>query len=137
MRKTILAGVLAAGAIAVVAGTASTNSNTVQSGVKSIAGYNATDIVGATITGLDYGLSTDGSKIEKIDLKFQGDLTGQTIQFGFGDTGALQTCADNVNFASGVVLAGFAVDTTTVSCEVPAGIQPVTSAAAKFRLAVN
>ncbi|SNR64820.1 hypothetical protein [Blastococcus mobilis] len=115
MRKITVAGVLAVGAIALAAGSASTASNTVPS---SVAGYGTSTVSGATAESLEYTLSADGTTITDAALVFTGNLTGQTVEAGFGSN-ALTACSvgtyDSVNNETPVTCAGFSQATSTSS----------------------
>jgi hypothetical protein len=122
MRKLTMAGVLAVGALAVAAGTASTASNTVPA---SVAGYGTSTISGATATSLKYTLNADGTQITTADLVFTGNQTGKTIKAGFG-TDALSSCTVGVHDAT--------ANTTPVSC---GGFTQSTATSSSFNVAVS
>lgn len=70
-------------------GAAYTASNTIPD---SVAGYGTDTITGATATTIHYVLSTDGQTITGVDLTFNGNLTGDTVQAGFDGNGAPTDC---------------------------------------------
>jgi hypothetical protein len=123
MRTMILTGALAAGALAVVVGSASTSSNTIQA---SVAGYGSSTISGATATSVTYTLDDDGTQITGADMVFQGNQSGRTVRAGFG-TDTLATCTVGVYDATNLV--------TPVACD---GLftQP-TATSASFNVAVS
>jgi hypothetical protein len=119
MRKRTIAGLIAAGAIAVAIGSASTASNTIPD---TLAGYGTSNITGATATSLNYTLSADGTTITAAALSFTGDLTGKNVEAGFG-TDNLTAC----------VVGTFAAGATPVTCS---GFTQTTSTAATFNVTV-
>jgi hypothetical protein len=120
MRKTILAGALAAGALAVAVGSASTASSTI---ADSVAGYGSSTISGASATSLVYTLSGDGTTITGATLTFTGNVTGRTVQAGFG--------TDNLTPCNPGTLDG---TDTTVTCS---GFTQNTAASSTFKVAVS
>jgi hypothetical protein len=122
MRKTILAGALAAGALAVAVGSASTARSTI---APSVAGYGSSTISGASATSLVYTLSADGKTIIGADLIFTGNVTTRTVQAGFG-TANLTPC----DVAQSVDGSG----NTPVTC---GGFSQDTAASATFNVAVS
>jgi hypothetical protein len=127
MRKMILAGVLAAGALAVVAGTASTNSNTIPDAA---VGYGTSHISGATASSIEYIRNTDLSTIQSVRLVFNGDLTGRDIDAGFGS--AMSPCGPGT--WTGTVNDDPTSGTTTVLCD---GFAQDVQTADNFNVAVN
>ncbi len=51
-----------------------------------IAGFGQDHIVGATAAGVNYALSSDGQYVTEADVYFTTDVSGDTVQAGFGDT---------------------------------------------------
>jgi hypothetical protein len=123
MRKRTIAGLIAAGAVAVAIGSASTASNTIPD---SVAGYGTSTITGATATALHYTLSADGTTITDAALTFSGDLTGKNVEAGFG-TDNLTTCTVGA-FTPG------SPGSTAVTCT---GFTQDTAASATFNVTVN
>jgi hypothetical protein len=114
MRKTILAGALAAGALAVAVGSASTASSTIPA---SVAGYGSSTISGASATSLVYTLAADGTTITGADLTFTGDVRTRTVKAGFG-TSNLTGCTVNQTLDgtdTKVTCSGFTQDTAASS----------------------
>jgi uncharacterized membrane protein len=120
MRMRIVGALVAAGALAVAVGTASTASNTIPD---SKAGYGTSNISGATATSLNYTLSADGTTITGASLVFTGDLTGKTVKAGFG-TESLISCT----------VGTYAAPSTPVTCT---GFTQTTSTATAFNVAVS
>jgi hypothetical protein len=120
MRKRTIGFVVAAGAIAVAVGSASTSSNTIPD---TKAGFGTSTISGATATSLKYTLSADGTTITGADLVFNEDLSGKTVKAGFG-TDPLTTC----------VVDTFATPNQPVSCT---GFDQLTSASGTFNVSVS
>jgi len=109
MRTLLLAGGLTAAAVAVIVGTASTNSNTIPS--KAV-GYGTSTISGATASSVDYVRTADLASIDHVDLVFDGDLTGRDVQANFNGTGNT-TC---VVGATSPVDGQHPLGSTAVSC---------------------
>ena len=122
MRKTILAGALAAGALAVAVGSASTASSTIP---PSFAGYGTSTISGASATSLVYTLAADGKTITGADLIFTGDVRARTVKAGFG-TSDLTGCTVSQTLDGG--------SNTTVTCS---GFTQDTTASSAFNVAVS
>jgi hypothetical protein len=80
MRKMILGGALAAAAVAVAIGTASTASNTIPD---RLVGYDSSTISGAEASSVVYNRSADLKTITSVDLIFVGDLTGAEVDADF------------------------------------------------------
>ena len=129
MRKMTVAGVLAVGAIALAAGSASTASNTLN--VDALAGYGSVTVTGATATSIDYTLSAAGTQITGADLVFAGDLRGNEVTAGFG-SGAPQSCTVGTYTAPDGLLG--VEETTAVSCT---GFSQATADATTFNVAVS
>jgi hypothetical protein len=107
--RRMVAVVVVVGAIA-AGGAAFTASNTVQA---SVAGYGTSTITGATATDVHYTLSADGTQINTVLITFNSDLTGDTVQAGFG-TDALTTCgAPTAGPNSTVTCSGYTQNTGT------------------------
>jgi hypothetical protein len=114
----------AAAALVATGGTAFTASNTV--GGDNYAGYGTATVTGATTTGIEHTLSTDGSKIEKTLLTFSTVLTtGHQVKAGFGTT-ALENCVVTINATA---------DDTALCTYAAPGY--ATSSADAFNVAVN
>jgi hypothetical protein len=83
MRKMLLAGGLAVAAIAVVATTASTNSNTLTGAGGDVAGYGAVDVSGTTAESITYDFSNDRSQITAAHLVLEGLFDNKIVEAGF------------------------------------------------------
>lgn len=131
MRTLLLAGGLTAAAVAVVVGTASTNSNTIP---PKAVGYGTSAISGATAASIDYVRSSDLASIDRVDMVFQGDLTNRNVQANFNGS-------DNTTCDVGATAqpdAQHPEGTTAVSCPFAAeGITVPVHDATGFNVAVT
>lgn len=92
-KKAIVVGFAAAGLVT-VGGSAFTASNTV--GGDNYAGYGTATVTGATSTGIEHTLSSDGTTINSTLISFSTDLlAGHNVKAGFGST-SLETCSVDV-----------------------------------------
>jgi hypothetical protein len=131
MRTLLLAGGLTAAAVAVVVGTASTNSNTIP---PKAVGYGTSTISGATATSVDYVRTADLANIDHVDLVFEGDLTGQDVQANFN--GSANTTCDIG--ATSPIDGQHPQGTTAVSCPFAGnGITVLVHDATGFNVAVT
>jgi hypothetical protein len=131
MRKVLVAGGVAAAAVAGIIGAASTNSlGTI--GTQTV-GYSSADIQGATVDSVHYNVDqTADDVLTSVDIVFHTALVKDSvIQVGFGST-ALVPCVDPNTDSSGKVTA--VAGTATVTCTLTG--QDVTTAT-KFRLLVT
>jgi hypothetical protein len=51
-----------------------------------VAGFGQDHIVGASAAGVNYALSSDGQYVTEADVYVTTDVSGDTVQAGFGDT---------------------------------------------------
>ena len=121
MKTTMrILGALAVAGLVATGGSAFTASNTV--GGDNYAGYGSATVTGATSTGIEHTLSSDGTTISSTLITFSTDLVaGHNVTAGFGST-ALENCVEDVT-------------ANTATCTYATGY--TTSAATSFNVAVS
>jgi hypothetical protein len=138
MRKMLLAGGLAVAAIAVVATTASTNSNTLTGAGGDVAGYGAVDVSGTTAESIKYDFNNDRSQITAAHLVLEGLFDNKIVEAGFR-TDPAPSGANATLCTPGAIIAdpdgaGPGVATTAFDCP---GLNFVTADADHFYVAVR
>jgi hypothetical protein len=116
-RKRIIAAVAVIAALA-AGGAAYTNTitgNPVSNGTT--AGYAAINVSGATVTDVNYTLSSDGTGITEVNLTFSDDLTGDNLALGFNG-GSLSPCVHGTETTGVVPASDVSGGTTTITCDV-------------------
>jgi hypothetical protein len=91
------------------------------------AGYGTVTINGAVLTDLNYTLSADGTNITNVNLTFQGNLGGDTLELAF-DNANLAQCS-HTGITAGVIPAADynGTSATTVTCDVTESTTAATS----------
>jgi hypothetical protein len=84
----VLIGAIAAG------GAAFTASNTLPS--TDVAGYGSVTVTGATVSAI-HNVADSSGNITQVNLTFTTSQAGNTVQAGFGDESAEDTCSDTGN----------------------------------------
>lgn len=119
-----LLGAVAVAGLVGATSTAFTAGNTV--GGDNYAGYGSATVAGATTTGIEHTLGTDGTTIVSTVLTFSTDLTaGHQVAAGFGTT-SLTSCTVALNVSP-------AADTASCTYGTPYS----TATATDFKVAVS
>lgn len=121
-RRTLAAAV-GVGAL-VLAGAAAFTNSLGYSNANTTVAYGSENVSGATVTSIQYGLSSDGTTVNSVTFIATGDTHGSSAQVGFttsGGAGAMSACA------TGTYAAGPPAQTTYVCSGLSQAVNGITA----------
>lgn len=118
---------LGAGGLALAAGSAFTNSNSMPSAPT--VGYGTTTVSGATVDSLAYNLDPTGADVASVALVLAGDTTGSSVSLSYNGGNSF-TCGTGSATTTGTI-------TTSYTCLTPSGTTQATSGLTSTAVVVN
>jgi hypothetical protein len=121
-RKKSLLWLVALIVVAIAVGTAFTAANTFDPNVGTDLGYGEVTVSGVTVISMDYTVSDDGTLVDQVVFKADGDITnGVTVEHGYvgftvgGNEGDVVDCGTGVYTAAPSDWTTFTCDTTSLA----------------------